>query len=164
MPEHTDAQRAPSGHIRTTRATQPSGMELQAKCKKSHADRNQWLTEKGWQTLATVPTTHGHPCLRGKSPTPHRRGGSTSSQRAQEGQRRQRAPVKEEGAQQHQSSLAVANHTHRGEGLAVETPEPQRDEESHQTWMGTGQLPEGHSSHTRESPDFDHHPYPISAS
>lgn len=62
--EHTRVhKRPPSSHIRTTLATKPSDIELQAKCKKRHADRNQWLSEIGWQTLATVPTTHGHPVL-----------------------------------------------------------------------------------------------------
>lgn len=54
-----------------------------------------------------------------------------------------------------ESSLAVTSHTLRGEALAVENPVPQGHEESHQTWMGTGQPLEGHYSHTWESPDFE---------
>lgn len=59
--------------------SKPSGTELQAKCKKGRADRNRWLTETGWQTLATFPTVHSWPpwALRGKLPTPQIRGGHT---------------------------------------------------------------------------------------
>jgi hypothetical protein len=47
MPEHTGVhKRAPSSHIQTTGATEPSGIELQAMCKESHADRNRWLACK----------------------------------------------------------------------------------------------------------------------
>lgn len=48
------------------------------------------------------------------------------------------------------SSLAVTSHAPlpRGEALAAENPVPQRDGKNHQSWMGTGQTPGSHYSHT----------------
>lgn len=119
MPEHTGVhKRAPSSHIRTTGATEPSGIELQAMCKESHADRNRWLTCMKAGT-GNIPKHAWPPWVpEVKSPLPKEREGAPP--------RKEHKKDKEDRREQLQGGgCSTAPPPAQGEQLGSDEPHPQ---------------------------------------
>lgn len=121
--------------------------------------------------MATFPATHGYPAFwKVNSPLP-RLGRKHPPQRTRTKNTekgnfmgRLRRALSNISQQDSNSSLAVTSHAPlpRGEALAAENPVPQRDGKNHQSWMGTGQMPGSHYSHTWQAlalaTPSSHHP------